>query len=626
MIKHLYTFLIVAVVLLLSQETHSQIKIVSGFETEIYNQFAQDIKNNTDVPIVIYPTKGSVDNFNRILSDSIQIAFMQYDVLLYKQLEMLDVKDYIKMFLPLYYEEIHLITKNNSKINNFSDLKGKIVGIGSKDAGSNITANFIKLKTEIDWIDSEIPFSSSFQALLSDSIDAFFFVGAAPANALKSLSKDVSNIIKLIPIQDKRLDDIYTRKTIQSGIYAWVDKDIKTYSVRSLLVVNTRNIDESMDAKIELLYEDLKGNLAGIRKNKLSHPKWKQVDFTDKKHIDWPVYKNEYVSLGNVTYLLAIIAALMTFLQIYFMINKLWSRKHERVVAESISISAMFISIVINCLFVFQNIIHGGYPQMAANLLWISGSVMTAMIGVGFWVAGSRRKGFLYLLKQALRLEREEATDLAKAFFKPSGADIIIDILGQVAMIDDDLDPKEIEFIESFAEVWGIKVDWDYVEKNFGSKDGVGFHELRKSMTDYLITSPPENQVSQLGDVLKLLVNADDQVTKEEELMLDELTGIIAGYLSGESDSPVYKVAVVPQNTEQETAIGTIIKDLHKTEIAGGYAYLSEPFYSERYAEVVCEKYRSLHVFTVVIQPENIQNSNEIISKKIEENDNEITE
>nr|MBC8147685.1 hypothetical protein [Bacteroidota bacterium] len=153
-----------------------------------------------------------------------------------------------------------------------------------------------------------------------------------------------------------------------------------------------------------------------------------------------------------------------------------------------------------------------------------------------------------------------------------------------------------------------------------------GYHDLRKSMTDYLETSPPENQVSQLVDVLKMLVNADDQVTPEEELMLDELTGIIASYLSGESDSPIYKVAVVPQNTEQESAIETIIKDLHKTEIAGGYAYLSEPFFSERYAEVVCEKYRALNIFTVVIKPENIQNTHQIIKLKFEEKDDTMIE
>ena len=126
--KYFHSFFVLVVLLLSTLENYSQIRIVSGFETEIYNQFAEDIKNNTDAKIIIYPTKGSVDNFNRILSDSINIAFMQHDVLLYKELENPEVKDYIKMFLPLYYEEIHLITKNNSKINSLSDLKAKVVG------------------------------------------------------------------------------------------------------------------------------------------------------------------------------------------------------------------------------------------------------------------------------------------------------------------------------------------------------------------------------------------------------------------------------------------------------------------------------------------------------------------
>jgi len=611
--------LILLIFLLVNNISFSQINIVSGFESEIYNQFAKDIKNNTEVPINIYSTKGSVDNFNRLISDSIQIAFMQYDVLLFKELENHKIKEYIRVFLPLYNEEIHLIAKNNKKINSLADLNGKRVAVGSKDAGSHITTDFIKLKTEIDWKDYEIPFEDAFVALLSDSIDAFFFVGAAPANALKSLSKGVKNIIKLVPIVDKRLDDIYIKKTIKSGTYSWVSYEIKTYCVPSLLVLNTKNISKTKENKIELLYNDLKNNLKGIRQNKLSHPKWKQVDFSDRKHIDWPVYKKEYVSVRLVSNLLAYFAAILSFFQIYFMINKLWSRKHEKNVAESISISAMFISILINGSFVFNNFIAGGIPQFAANIMWITGSIIMAFIGVGYWVAGGRKKGIWLLLKQALKLERKEAGDLAKAFFSPSGAETIIEILGQVAMIDGDLDEREMNFIQPFADAWDITIDWSYIKENFGPKSGVGFHDLRCSMTKYLETSPPETQVSQLGDILNMLVNADAQVTKEEELMMDELTGIISGYLSGESEVPIFKVAVVPQNTSQETAISTIIKDLHKTEIAGGYAYLSEAFYSEKYAEVVCEKYRALNIFTVVIKPEHINDSHEIISKKIKD-------
>lgn len=609
-LKYLFVFFI----LLSTLNAQSQIKVASGLETEIYHQFAHDINNNSDVPMVIYPSSGSLDNFEMLISDSIHMAFMQYDVLLYKALEDSGIKEYIKMFLPLYNEEIHLITHNNNKINSLKDLKGKKVGVGSKGAGSNITANYIKLKTEINWIDCQIPFSEAFGALLSDSIDAFFFVGAAPANVFKNLSADVKTIIKLISIQDERLDDIYTPKPIEAGTYDWANYDVKTYAVKSLLVVNTNNLDDALEKEIERLYNDLTENLSRIQKHKLSHKKWKQVDFTDLNNINWEVYKDEYVSAKDVSNWLAYIAAILTLFQIYFIINKLWTRKHERVVAESISMSAMFISILINSLFIFKNIMDDGIPQLAANLLWVSGSVIITVIGVGFWVSGNKQKGFFTLLKLAIRLERREAGDLAKAFFRPHGAEKIIDILAQVAMIDDELHEKEIAFIETFAKEWGIEVDWDHVEKNFGIKSGIGMHNLRNSMIDYLDLSPPHTQVSQVKDVLHLLVHADSVVAPDEEAILSELTGLIAEYIGEDIDSPIFKVAVVLQNDDQAAAINTFIKDLKKTEIAGGFAYLSEPFYSEKFAEVVCEKYRALNIFTVVIKPENISANSKIIN------------
>ena len=63
----------------ISINSFSQINIVSGLKGEVYNQFARDIANNTSVKSNVYTSKGSVDNLKYILSDSIQIAFLQYD-------------------------------------------------------------------------------------------------------------------------------------------------------------------------------------------------------------------------------------------------------------------------------------------------------------------------------------------------------------------------------------------------------------------------------------------------------------------------------------------------------------------------------------------------------------------
>jgi len=582
----------------------SQIRILSGSKKEIYYQFAEDIKNNTNIPLENYSSQGSIDNLNRLLTDSFQIAFTQYDVLLFKEIENSDIKKNIKLFLPLYDEEIHLITRNNSAINSLKDLAGKRIGVGSKNSGTNITSQLIKLKTQIQWKEFSIPIENSFFALLHDSIDAFFIVGAAPVNILHSLSENVQNIIKLVPITDKELDKIYKQKTIDAGTYPWQKNKISTYSTKSLLVVNTRNINESVSLQMDKLYYDLKDNLKGIRKNKFSHIKWKQVDFSNLKNIDWPVYKQEYVTAEKIFDLLAYIALVLTGFQIYFVLNKLLKRKHEQTVAESISVSAMFISILINCFFASKNLLSNGMPQFSANVLWVVCSGISAFVGIGFWVAGNQKQGVFRLLKRSLKLEKHEAGDLAKSFFRPSGADEMIEILGRIAMIDNELADEEQKFIQTFSDEWNIEIDWSFVKTNFSNIEDDGFIKLRQSMKIYLSSLPPQAHVSQLADVIVTLINADNKVTEEEDLIQSELLGQINKYL-GKLDTDLFISVVVPQFLNQEDSNNEILSDLKKVFFAGGNVYLSEPYYSYKYAEVICEKYRKAGFLAIVTHYNN---------------------
>lgn len=594
---------------LLSTQIHAQdLKISSGLEGEIYHQFAIDITNNTDVDLQIASSQGSLENFNNLNTNNFQLGFVQYDVLLYNELENPKIKEYLKVFFPLYQEEIHLITRKNSEIKKLEDLKDKKVGIGSTSSGTQITAKFIQYNTSIPWKSVNIDFSKSLNYLINDSIDAFFYVGAAPSNYLKSLSPDLKKLIRLIPIKHKNLKDFYKNSIIKKEFYPWLDSDIKTLAVKSLMIINTKNIDAKSEEKIELLYNDLKDNLKGIQKNKLSHSKWKDVDFSDMDGVDWPVYKEKYISLDFFSLLLAYLAAILSFIQIYFIINKLWKRKHEKVVAESISISAMFISLIINGSFAFKNLHDGGIPQFAANILWIIASIISTIIGIGFFVAAKKDQNIWTLLKQALNLERKEAGDLAKIFFQPSGAENIIEILGRMAMVDEDLDPREKDFIQGFADHWHIELDWDSIKK-YLNEEGDRYEKIKAAMRKYLETSPQKEQVQQLRDVFNLLVNIDEVVTEEEQMIMDELEGLIAQYIDQDIELESYRVAVVPQSQEQDDAVSKLLKDLQREKVAGGYAYLSEPYYSERYAEIISGQYRAIHVFSVVIKPKHLQDS-----------------
>jgi hypothetical protein len=287
--------------------------------------------------------------------------------------------------------------------------------------------------------------------------------------------------------------------------------------------------------------------------------------------------------------------------QIYLTLNKLWTRRHEKVVAESISIYGETLGLVPLLFLTISFLLDGSWEGVVDGVIWMFAGAVTIAIGAGLWVEGKRGRSFLTLVREALALERTEVGELAKAFFKPSGADKILEILSQIAMIDQELDDRERVFIQTFADAWGIHVKWDALSARAG-KDKIDPVQLRAAVESYLAISPPTGQVEQLGDVVVALVNADEQITAEEELILAEVGGMLESYVGGGALGARFAVALVPQSDDQERAIRAVLPDLHPEELAGGSAYVVGRYFSGRFAEIVSERYRSLNVFTTVLR------------------------
>lgn len=74
-------------------------------------------------------------------------------------------------------------------------------------------------------------------------------------------------------------------------------------------------------------------------------------------------------------------------------------------------------------------------------------------------------------------------------------------------------------------------------------------------MKEYLSTSPPAKQVSHFEDVLNALVKVDKIVSEKEQLMLDELIGMMNNYINFMDEISQCYVAIVPQHPEQENSI-----------------------------------------------------------------------
>lgn len=222
-------------------------------------------------------------------------------------------------------------------------------------------------------------------------------------------------------------------------------------------------------------------------------------------------------------------------------------------------------------------------------------------VGIELWVPGERHKGVFTLLKRALNLERKEVGDLAIALFKPPQHKTIIDILCQIALIDERLDERERKFIDMFAKKWNIEFYWNMLQSRSDESD-MNFIRLRQDVENYLTTSPPTEQIIQLQDLINILIIIDKNISEAEKLINIELNGMFRRYLKHDEISEVFYTIVIPQNEKQEQAIAQNFSDLTRYNVAEGFIYRSQPFYSREFAKIFSNQYRALNLFSIVTE------------------------
>jgi hypothetical protein len=278
----------------------------------------------------------------------------------------------------------------------------------------------------------------------------------------------------------------------------------------------------------------------------------------------------------------------------YLIINKLWKRRATREVAESISIVAALLGLSTSIPFLihFMWIEQSWAGAIKTSIAIVTGCVFVA-IGSGIWVPEYRRMGFRRLFLRALNLERKESTHLLKQLVQPKGADRILKVLTDLASVDGHVDEKEAALIRDFAREWRLE------EPDLeGTPDHVDLMDLRASVERYLEVGPPPKQAGQLMDLLQLLAEADDRVTWQEAVALEEVGGMLGRYVAGEDQTGTHEVLIVPQNDRQVEAVRTLLPDREEKILRGGQVFSVGQYFSERYAEVVCQKYIALGLFT----------------------------
>lgn len=298
-----------ALSVLLSVDSYANTNMPTGAEGGTYHAIGKDISRIAipyGLDIKVKSSVGSVDNIRQLLKDENAIlSLAQSDVIAaLKSSTQATTQSAIKnlrMILPLYQEEVHLLA--NKSIQTISDLTGKRVGVGRIGSGTHVTATNILNLLNIQTIPSNnLDPVDAYKALLFGKLDAVFFVSGKPINYIQGLLemntrqelKAYAEGVHLLPIEDSRLDELYTKTSIdpadyvsKNGQYKLTDTAITTVSVTAVLVTKAYKdgktwVEQKRCRQIGKVHKAINRQLpklaySGTGKKKY-HQKWASVD------------------------------------------------------------------------------------------------------------------------------------------------------------------------------------------------------------------------------------------------------------------------------------------------------------------------------------------------------------
>jgi TRAP transporter TAXI family solute receptor len=186
--------------------------------------------------LIAQSANGSVANVNGIQAGNLESGFVQSDIAYWAftgtgTFEGDPPKQDLRAIANLYPEDIHLVARKDSGIQQVRDLIGKRVSIDEPGSGTLIDARLVLREYGISNDELEIEYmkpSIAIKRIRSNQLDAFFIVAGYPARAISELASDTE--IVLIPIDGPEADNLvssyrfFARDHIPQDVYEGIAK------------------------------------------------------------------------------------------------------------------------------------------------------------------------------------------------------------------------------------------------------------------------------------------------------------------------------------------------------------------------------------------------------------------
>jgi TRAP transporter TAXI family solute receptor len=172
----------------------------------------------------------------------------------------------IRTLAELYTNYTHMVVRSDAGIARVSDLRGRVVSVGSPGSGTELIADRVLHASGIDprrdITRHTLSVAESAGAFKDGKIDAFFWSGGLPTPAIQDLAATPGVRMTLlgnhdiVPILQRDYGrELYSLASIPAGTYTALAADVGVVGVRNVLVASSQLSDDLAASILRVMFE-----------------------------------------------------------------------------------------------------------------------------------------------------------------------------------------------------------------------------------------------------------------------------------------------------------------------------------------------------------------------------------
>jgi TRAP transporter TAXI family solute receptor len=238
------------------------LRIAAGSNGGVYYQLAQPLASAWASQLgigrpAVLETRGSPDNLALLQAGKADVAFSAADV----AADTVPAAGQPKLtaLARIYDDYLHVVVRADSPITSVPMLRARKVAIGSPESGVEVIAQQLIKAAGLEGTVNlqSLSLNDSLKALARNEIDAFFWSGGLPTNAISLLNASVP--LRLLDIAAempamREANAVYRTATIPASTYQLGGGPVTTLVVPNFLVVSSAMPDDVAEALVNGLF------------------------------------------------------------------------------------------------------------------------------------------------------------------------------------------------------------------------------------------------------------------------------------------------------------------------------------------------------------------------------------